>query len=332
VDRRSIRTFEESAQSSDRHFILLLYSLADDCVKKLRRNENKMGQNALPGNTIALPQYAGRALIGWMPANEATLWLSGRRVDLQNKEEYQQRAAQARIVVAERPAGLDQADITTACPPELNEHIGALQQNAASAQFFNEGWQISIVDLSRVCAAQPHINTSMAIQRVEGLEAQNLVSLATVSLPVSAPNAFPVAFDPSKNTWIFSSANPNLRVVGRFNGQVQPGQNAFGFIVGISASFLSVAVYQNRYLLRDGYHRAFGFLSRGINRVPAFVREFASYEELALPAGMLSQDAFLGERPPSLRDYLDEQVSAEIHVPQTQKTVLIQGFEFSTLG
>jgi hypothetical protein len=291
-----------------------------------------MGQNALPANAMAVPQNVGRALIGWMTANEATLWLSGRRVDLQNNEEYQHRAEQARIAVAGRPAGIDQAGIATACPPELNEHVGALQQNAAGAQFFNEGWHISIVDLSRVCAAQPHINTSMATQRVEGLEPQNLVSLATVSLPVSAPSAFPVAFDPSKNTWIFSSANPNLRVVGRFSGQVQPGQNAFGFIVGISGSFLSVAVYQNRYLLRDGYHRAFGFLSRGINRVPAFVREFVSYEELALPAGMLSQDAFLGERPPTLRDYLDEEVSAEIQVPQTQKTVLIHGFEFSTLG
>lgn len=291
-----------------------------------------MGQTALQATTIAAPQHVGRALIGWMTANEATLWLSGRRMDLQNREEYQHRAEQARIAVAGRPAGLDQADITTASPPELNEHIEALRQNAAGAQLFNEGWQVSVVDLSKVCAAQPYINTGMATQRVEGLEAHNLVSLATVSLSVSAPTALPVVFDPTKNAWIFSSANPNLRVLGRFNGQAQPGQNVFGFVVGISASFLSVALYQNRYLLRDGYHRAFGFLSRGINRVPAFVREFASYEELALPAGMLSQDAFLGERPPTLRDYLDERVSAETQIPQTQKIVLIQGFEFSTLG
>jgi hypothetical protein len=152
-----------------------------------------------------------------------------------------------------------------------------------------------------------------------------------VSLPIATPTALPVAFDPSKNTWIFSSPNPNLRVLGRFNGQAQPGQNVFGFVVGISASFLSAAVYQNRYLLRDGYHRAFGFLSRGINRVPAFVREFATYEELALPAGMLPQDAFLGERPPTLPDYLDEHVSAEIQIPVTQKVVLIQGVDFNTL-
>ncbi len=291
-----------------------------------------MGQAALPANGLAAPHQIGRALIGWMTANEATLWLSGRRVDLQGLPEHQHRAEQARIAVAGRTPGLDQTNIRTAPPPELNAHLEALHQSAAGAQLFNEGWQVCVADLSRVCAAQPHINTGRSTQRVEGLHADDLASLANVSLPISTPVALPVAFDPAKNTWIFSSPNPNLRVLGRFNGQAQPGQNIFGFAVGVSASFLSVALYQNRYLLRDGYHRAFGFLSRGINLVPAFVREFATYEELALPPGMLPQEAFLGERPPTLRDYLDENVSAEIQVPITQKIVVIQGLEFNTLG
>ena|SRR5712692_24341 len=50
-------------------------------------------------------------------------------------------------------------------------------------------------------------------------------------------------------------------------------------------SFLQVARFQDRYFLRDGYHRAFGFLSRGIWRVPAFVREFGRTEEMGRPLG-----------------------------------------------
>lgn len=291
-----------------------------------------MSEAALPINVLTGPHQTGRALIGWMTANEAKLWLSGRRADLRDREEYERRAEQARASVAARPAGLDQTDIRVAAPPELDGHIAALRQNAASAQFFNDGWEISIMDLSKVCAAQPHINTGQSTQRVEGLQAQGLVALAVVSLPIAAPVALPVLFDPSKNTWIFSSSNPNLRIEGNFNAQVQPGRMGFGFLVGISTSFIQVALYRDRYLLRDGYHRAFGFLSRGITNVPAFVRLFASYDELALPAGMLPQDSFLGDRPPTLRDYLDENVSAEISAPVTQKMIVIQALEFSTLG
>lgn len=56
-----------------------------------------------PADLLTSPLQTGRALIGWMTANEAKLWLSGRRVDLQNQEEYERRAEQARAAVAARP-------------------------------------------------------------------------------------------------------------------------------------------------------------------------------------------------------------------------------------
>ena len=56
---------------------------------------------------------------------------------------------------------------------------------------------------------------------------------------------------------MISSANPNLRIVGNWAGQVQPGVIGMGFAVAISTSFVQVARVQNRYVLRDGYHRCF---------------------------------------------------------------------------
>jgi hypothetical protein len=291
-----------------------------------------MGAPAIPTDLLTGPLQTGRALIGWMTAAEAVLSLSGRQVAHQNQEEHRVRAERARAAVAARGVGLDQDGIVVAAPPELDAHITALRQNPVSQQYFNEGWQVSVVDLANVCAAQPHIITGQANLRVEQANAEHIDSLAAVSLPLAVGTVSQVVFDPTKNTWIFSSSNPNLRVVGNFHGNVPPGQNGFGFVVGVASSFLQVARYGNRYILRDGYHRAFGFLSRGIARVPAFVREVARYEELGFPAGMLPLDSFLGDRPPTLRDYLDEDVSAEIQIPVTQKMVLIQAIELSTLG
>jgi hypothetical protein len=93
-----------------------------------------------------------------------------------------------------------------------------------------------------------------------------------------------------------------------------------------------VARYGERVILTDGYHRAHGFLRRGIARVPALVQDVQSFEALGLPAGMLSQDAYLGDRPPLLSDYLDDAVSADARVPASQKLVMVKAIEVSTLG
>jgi hypothetical protein len=121
-----------------------------------------------------------------------------------------------------------------------------------------------------------------------------------------------------------------LKIIGNWGGPVQqPGMVGFGFLVNIMPSFLQVAVYQNRYLLRDGHHRAYGFLQRGISVVPAFVREFSQFEHLGLPPGMLPQSAYMNERPPMLVDFMDDTVSADVVLPAFQKMIVIQGLELT---
>jgi hypothetical protein len=290
------------------------------------------GENVPPINAVSQIQRPTRALIGWMTLDDAKLWLAGRRIDQQPREEHTQRAERARAAVASRPFGLDQSNLIGAAPENLAGHIEALRQHAAGASYFSEGWEVAIADLSRVCAVQPQVYTDQAAQRIAGVTASDVVSLASISLPIPASAALPVQFDQTKQAWVFSSPNPNLRILGQFRGQAQPGVNCFGFVVVVAPSFLQVASYRGRYLLRDGYHRAYGFLSRGITRVPVFVRQFETFDELALPAGLLSQDAFLGDRPPLLVDYFNDEVSADLLMPAIQKVVIIQGLELGTLG
>ena len=91
------------------------------------------------------------------------------------------------------------------------------------------------------------------------------------------------SFDPQRNAWSIASANPNLRVVGNFAGPLPavnapPGAFSLGFFVSRLPSFMQVARFQGRYFLRDGYHRALGFLLSGINQVPAFVTDISAIE------------------------------------------------------
>jgi hypothetical protein len=112
----------------------------------------------------------------------------------------------------------------------------------------------------------------------------------------------PGGFDNAQKAWVIPAANPNLRIAGTWSGPVD-GMLVFGFQIGMLPSFVSVARYRDRYVLKDGYHRAFGFLRPGIKCVPAFVRDVQSFEALGLlTTGMLPQDAYLGEHPPLLSD------------------------------
>jgi hypothetical protein len=273
-----------------------------------------------------------RMLLGWLPAEQAERAQVGNRNDVSIPPACVERARAAREAVAARPTGLDQSGAVVPAPSGLAAHIDALKQHQVAAQYFTEGCQVSLVDLRRVVAVQPGVSTDHAEARVCSVELDDLGSIAAVSLPIPGEANLPSQFDESRNVWMLSSANPNLRIVGNFSVPLQPGIVGFGFAAAVTPSFLQVARFQGRYLLRDGYHRAVGFLRRGIHIVPAFTRELGPTDSLNLPAGMLPQGAYLGERPPLLPDYLDDTVSADVKLPALQKMIVIQGTELTPVG
>jgi hypothetical protein len=276
-------------------------------------------------------QRPARAVIGWMAAENGAQALAGPGLPITT--EHRDRAVAARAHVSARTAWTPQQNVISPAPESLNEHIIALRNNPASAQFFQEGWEVAVADLSQVCAIQGHVLTDDATQRVAAVDPGDIRDIAALSLPLAEKSVLMAAFQPEKQSWVFSSANPNLRIAGHVQAEIQPGIHAFGFIVTTSTSFIQVARYNGRYLLRDGYHRAYGFLARGISRVPVFTRNYESFAEMGLPsAGLSPQDTYLSDRPPVLTDYGNAAVSADVVLPVTQKVVVVQGLEISTLG
>jgi hypothetical protein len=133
-------------------------------------------------------------------------------------------------------------------------------------------------------------------------------------------------FGPRKQAYTVVSPNRNLRIAGLVNGPAPDGSGALilGFTLVAAPSFLQVVHFQDRSLLRDGNHGSYGFLSRGITHVPAFVRTMQTIEEV-VPTGMLlPQHSYLGDRPSMLRDYHDDQVACSVRLPGEQKAVLVR--------
>jgi hypothetical protein len=273
-----------------------------------------------------------RALIGWLQEDQALLVLAGQRRDASLSEEMANRARGAREAVAARPATTNQTGAVLPAPADISLHIDRLKQFAAAKPYFDEGWYVALVDLQKICALQPHVFVDHADERASLASSGDLESVAAVTLPISADPNLPAQFDQIRQTWIISGRNPNLRIVGNWAGPIQPGLAGFGFAVTILPSFVQVALVEGRYILRDGYHRAVGFLRRSMPIVPALVREFAHLEQLNMQAGLLPPSVYLGDRPPLLRDYLDDRVAASVELPAFQKMIVIPGIELTPAG
>jgi hypothetical protein len=284
----------------------------------------------MPTGYGAVALRRARALIGWMRPDLATLAQGGQNRGEAAKPKYARLAAAARAAVLARPVGLDQIGAVRPAPDVLGEHISALRSNPGAAEYFKEGNEVRVVDLRRIRAAQPVVRAMLDAEVAP--KANDLIAIARHSLPVKEFAALPAQFDPTKNAWLFGSTDPNLRIIGNFAGPVGDGVQGFGFMVRIQPSFMQIAEYRGKYLMRDGYTRACWFLENGISIIPAFVRKYESFEEIGLPAGMLPQDEYLGDRPPTIADYFESSVSAEIQTPEQMKVVVLQALEFSMLS
>jgi hypothetical protein len=208
-----------------------------------------------------------------------------------------QRAHQA---VAARPVGLEQDALITSVPAELAEHVQALEASQAAKPMYDEDWKVALVDLTQVCAFQAAVVTDQALTRVQAADEDDIASIAAITLPLTQGDQLPVQYDPIHQAWTVTSANLNLRIAANVGPlSVSSGGSAMGFAVVAGPSFMQVSRHNGRHYLRDGYHRAFGLLSRGITIVPAFVRDITTFEELvADPRMMLPQDSYQGPAAP----------------------------------
>jgi len=289
------------------------------------------GTRAAALQPAAQIQRPARALIGWMATADALRLLNGNTADRPPADEQRRAVEAAQRRVAEREAVATATESTSDRPAELEGYITVLRADSAAAQMFASGWDVAMVDLSKVIAFQPQVFTDSAADRMSGIDGSSVDDIARVTLPVQPPASLPIQFDAARKCWHVVSCNPNLQAVAPWEGPVPTPQGLvtlIGFVLSIPTSFVQVAEFDGRHYLRDGYHRAYALISAGVTMVPAFVRRIDTIVEL-VPPGMLPQAAYRGLTPPFLPNYLDDTVAASAVLPAQQKLVAIQALELS---
>jgi hypothetical protein len=201
-------------------------------------------------------------------------------------------------------------------------------------------WRIGMADLRQVLSFQKIVVEEQAMERVDAtVRADDVQSIFSFCLPEPVGReGLQGAMDPDQKGITFSSLNPNLRVAGLAGSEIDvafaPGQpptkqSFIGFVVNFGAPFMQVAEYNGRWFVRDGYHRCFGLLRRGISKIPCVFVRARSFAELgAANPAFFPYEVLFGERPPFLRDFLDDTVSVTTRQVAQRKVIRIRAEEF----
>lgn len=271
-----------------------------------------------------------RALIGWLPADLAHSAMAGPGALPPYAQEIVERATRARAAVAARVPVTTSSEVITDVPAELAAHVTELEAQPFYRTFLAEGWRVRVADLPRVRALQPVLHTDHAEERTRSAQADDLLSLARMTIPTSRPKELTaIESSPDGRRWILTCRNPQLRIAPYKADLDDNGYKTkvFGFQSELAHSLVQVAHWRGTYILRDGYHRTHGLLSRGITSAPVLYREFPDDQVPLLAAGLFDPSVYLNDRAPVLTDYLSDDVSAPIEVRRTQKTFVIQALE-----
>lgn len=266
------------------------------------------------------PPRRARALAAWLSAEKLA--------KLDPSPAMAERRRAARTALAARAPGVVQSGLIAEWPSVLEPHAAALRASDGAQPMLREGWEPAIItDLRRVAAAQPTVFVdevrAPGEAQARAQDTPSLEELARLTLPLEPPTSdIRTRFDEERQVWFVTSPDPNVRIVGTFGTEVRPNIVGVGFFIEARSSFVSVAEVNGRYVLRDGYHRCYRLLAAGITAVPAFVRRYGDDED-PFTSPMLHRDIWSGPKPPTLADYHDDRVAAEVSVPLGETTAVV---------
>lgn len=211
----------------------------------------------------------------------------------------------------------DLGDVVLSGIPD--DHAAHLDRVKASEPFRNIYGQrehrFAMVNGGLLCAFQPHVRLAYEIPPPEATE-----EILAYCIPEKF--AYTVSYIVAQGAGGVrvqaSSRSPNFAFEG-----AQAAQNGVLLRVGPNKNWVQVARFQGRCYLKNGYHRVFSLLQRGITEVPCILFEAKDWADV----GVGHTPDFFGEqyltgmaRPPVMKDFLSD---AAIEIPLREQVKVL---------
>ena len=222
-------------------------------------------------------------------------------------------------------------------PDSMREHVDTLLAlPPIQREFDRVPIALGMVPLAHLISAQQRIDLHTVQPQATAPAIASDEALIAVCLPIKAPpHRFRVAQQDAGSV-TFTADNHDIRlfspqilaaaaVSGKWPGYVQ---SALALPVGFSANVLNVIRFQNRLVLNNGYHRAFGLYRSGVTHVPAIIQVCREWEDVGLVSSseIFNNGSvyFERKRPPLIKDFSDRRLTISLAVPISQKYVRIK--------
>jgi hypothetical protein len=267
----------------------------------------------------------GRALFGFMSEQDAGNFLTGMCVfqDQGEFESYKNKWAPA----ADSVSQLKLRVLSPVNQRELSQlhsdYVKHLIENPGFRQVFGSNFALREVELERVIAFQRHIDTEYAEELANKMASDDKYVL-DCCLPLVFKQELQISFDQTVPGHIIGVGGPEVTIGGQL--VQQPGVI---FLIGTQPNYVQVVEYENRYFLKNGYHRAYAALLSNRKQIPAVVFRAQDFAMVgALNPTFFSRELLLSAAPPLLCDFLNEKIAVDVKLKPMRKLLRARVDEF----
>ncbi len=270
----------------------------------------------------------GRGLIAFMAEAEAL-----QMMNLGNPDEEKASRSKYELAVeaARRPLANFRTYVTDV-GSEFNTYLTQVSSSPVFQQAFQgSNWQFKIAEIDNLACYQRSVDLDYVGELQQGLSSTaDSLSLLKLCLPTSFPIKAAISAEPQSSAITITSSSPNVSVAGLSFGQ--PSQEAppsVVFTLGVNANYVQVVKYQDRCIVKNGHHRLYALRALGLTTTPCIYSEISDYAQTGGDRpGFFTRDIVMSQRPPSMRDFFDDDISANIMIQPTLNVIRIRAEQF----
>ena len=197
---------------------------------------------------------------------------------------------------------------------------------------------VEIVEIDKLVAGQRYVNLDH-IKRIESTipESPTLKSLINFCLKTGPPPPVPTDLQLAPNVYSYKSESTDFRFIGGYPKKLTEddiriclggGQPVAGIMlfVGYGSPAINVFKVGQRYILNNGFHRAFALRKRGVDQIPVVVQNISNWN-LELPpilVGLPTAYLVTTRRPSLVKDFFDPDISHPLLMKNRDRSVQIQ--------
>jgi hypothetical protein len=269
------------------------------------------------GATEESVKRAARVLTGFMTQNEALGFSRGDAVDPNSF----MAAWQAQVGNAAALPQTYAAPKIDPTPPSSAAHLAQVTAHPAFAHSY-PGTDFKMIEIAKLIAMQIWVDTD-ASDGVHGSGVQATPTEAEVlntCLPPALASPVQTRWQQEGGRFVIYSMNNTFGVQG-----IIPSMNTgeIKIVTGANPNLMLVLEHAGRYVLSNGYHRAWMLLSRGVTMAPVVVRSVSTPRELAPAVGFFQPNLLMSARPPLVGDFQNPLLATTTEVRSTMRMIRI---------